>query len=900
VTSFNFTLTAAPLEITYFTNHTDFGIRVESVPSAAAASATSLLIDRVKFGDAAEQNIDQTRQHLKLIGQIRGGRDVNGIWGGTNFGTIRKCSFEAAGVALALQSTTVGENEYYPNVHIRNNFFYNNFAKGIEVDFNGQADATDIINNTFIGLRNGDTAVELQPTGDQDNAAVGDDCLNNNIFESFAIGIDQQEEFAEPVFAGICLFNNIDDANHCIFDGDPIDTDPLRVGTTERLAWNSPCINAGTLNVDSTLMDFDLGWDEEERLFLGHWFISDPDIGCTGGGRFAGILNNKPYSVFNNVTLNANTVIDQTDEYEIIGDLVISNGVELSIGSWDDQAEEWGDPMSNLFFLNPSSEITVNGCIRAFGDIDDDPIYFYSRPGFSNWDKVYINLPDAPCEFTGCYMRNGGYNIRAYGSNIQNVPDLFITDCILAEGSSYNLYVSGDIPVTCRDTRIKDSDGTGLYISANENRSTIDNCIIDNNGNSSSEAGVLLSSGSAPEFTRNTITDNYSRGLYLSGSAVIINGEGNVANLIYNNAHDGVAQTTLLGPEVYLSSSANPEINYTNIWDSRNGTRTGFFVYNSSGAANVNFDQNFWGDNEGNPPHGGCSEFDNEANRASFFAGLAVNYGEAADSWVDDYIVGAAWPPQIDDLDNFDLGLTAADAGDYNSAVEYFQQHLSDPSTDRLKVNALNRLLWSWRQSDEPLDSLRSYYGRFSRSHAEDRYLAYAAQRLADYSLVYDIGAEEAVAALSALRDETPSYSDSVSLEMDIAFLQCGDSEGNQVDAVFNYDRRMAELWDLMELEGERPDSRVSGLPTEFALSAPYPNPFNAVVRFSYSLPTASKVDLGVYDLNGRLIQRLINGQQEAGEYRALWNGDGSPAGVYFLHLKAGNTVQTKRMVLVK
>jgi len=88
--------------------------------------------------------------------------------------------------------------------------------------------------------------------------------------------------------------------------------------------------------------------------------------------------------------------------------------------------------------------------------------------------------------------------------------------------------------------------------------------------------------------------------------------------------------------------------------------------------------------------------------------------------------------------------------------------------------------------------------------------------------------------------------------------------------------------------------------PSCFTVGVPYPNPFNAVVRFSYSLPTASKVDLGVYDLNGRLIQRLINGQQEAGEYRALWNGDGSPAGVYFLHLKAGNTVQTKRMVLVK
>lgn len=74
--------------------------------------------------------------------------------------------------------------------------------------------------------------------------------------------------------------------------------------------------------------------------------------------------------------------------------------------------------------------------------------------------------------------------------------------------------------------------------------------------------------------------------------------------------------------------------------------------------------------------------------------------------------------------------------------------------------------------------------------------------------------------------------------------------------------------------------------PVRIALSAT-PNPARGPVSLGYSMPRAGRVELGVYDLHGRLVKELFSGAKPAGEYRQPWDGrDGSglraPAGVYF------------------
>jgi hypothetical protein len=97
-----------------------------------------------------------------------------------------------------------------------------------------------------------------------------------------------------------------------------------------------------------------------------------------------------------------------------------------------------------------------------------------------------------------------------------------------------------------------------------------------------------------------------------------------------------------------------------------------------------------------------------------------------------------------------------------------------------------------------------------------------------------------------------------------------------------------------------------SNLPTTFRLGQNRPNPFNPSTTITFDLPTSMRVDLRIYDVSGRLVRSLINGEtMTAGNRDAVWNGrdDGGrivATGVYFYRLTAGEYGETKRMMLVK
>ena len=89
-------------------------------------------------------------------------------------------------------------------------------------------------------------------------------------------------------------------------------------------------------------------------------------------------------------------------------------------------------------------------------------------------------------------------------------------------------------------------------------------------------------------------------------------------------------------------------------------------------------------------------------------------------------------------------------------------------------------------------------------------------------------------------------------------------------------------------------------LPSAFTLDQNYPNPFNAQTIIEYCLPVASHIDMEIYDLLGRKVITLENGQQQAGFYQVTWNAAAQPSGIYFYRIQAGDKVETKRMILVK
>ncbi|MEX0602343.1 MAG: S8 family serine peptidase, partial [Bacteroidota bacterium] len=95
------------------------------------------------------------------------------------------------------------------------------------------------------------------------------------------------------------------------------------------------------------------------------------------------------------------------------------------------------------------------------------------------------------------------------------------------------------------------------------------------------------------------------------------------------------------------------------------------------------------------------------------------------------------------------------------------------------------------------------------------------------------------------------------------------------------------------------------GVPMTFSLAQNFPNPFNPSTTITYELPSRERVRIRVFDLVGREVSVLFDGDQEPGSHRVQWNGRdangfGVPSGVYFYRLDGGRFSATRSMVLVK
>ena len=89
-------------------------------------------------------------------------------------------------------------------------------------------------------------------------------------------------------------------------------------------------------------------------------------------------------------------------------------------------------------------------------------------------------------------------------------------------------------------------------------------------------------------------------------------------------------------------------------------------------------------------------------------------------------------------------------------------------------------------------------------------------------------------------------------------------------------------------------------LPREIALNQNYPNPFNPATQISYDLPESADVRLEVYNVQGQRVATLINSTQNAGTHSVTFDASRLASGVYLYRLQAGNTVMTRKMMLVK
>jgi hypothetical protein len=91
-----------------------------------------------------------------------------------------------------------------------------------------------------------------------------------------------------------------------------------------------------------------------------------------------------------------------------------------------------------------------------------------------------------------------------------------------------------------------------------------------------------------------------------------------------------------------------------------------------------------------------------------------------------------------------------------------------------------------------------------------------------------------------------------------------------------------------------------SEIPIKFALNHNYPNPFNPTTMINYQLPMTKDVELSIYNLLGQKVVVLVSEKQQAGQYQVEWDASGFASGIYYYYLKAGESIQVKKMILLR
>jgi uncharacterized delta-60 repeat protein len=87
---------------------------------------------------------------------------------------------------------------------------------------------------------------------------------------------------------------------------------------------------------------------------------------------------------------------------------------------------------------------------------------------------------------------------------------------------------------------------------------------------------------------------------------------------------------------------------------------------------------------------------------------------------------------------------------------------------------------------------------------------------------------------------------------------------------------------------------------SEYKLYPNYPNPFNPSTKIMFNLPEQTKVKVVIYDVIGREVAVLVNGELKAGIQSVTWDAANYSSGIYFYKITAGTFSEIKKMLLVK
>ena len=127
-------------------------------------------------------------------------------------------------------------------------------------------------------------------------------------------------------------------------------------------------------------------------------------------------------------------------------------------------------------------------------------------------------------------------------------------------------------------------------------------------------------------------------------------------------------------------------------------------------------------------------------------------------------------------------------------------------------------------------------------------------------------------------------------LERTVSFtINDGDNNSNTLTRQISVE---GSVTDISTLNNE--------IPGEYALYSNYPNPFNPSTIIRYALPKESYVSLNVYNILGEEVFKLTDGINSAGYHEIEFDANKLSSGIYIYRIRAGEFIQTKKMILMK
>jgi len=572
-----------------------------------------------------------------------------------------------------------------------------------------------------------------------------------------------------------------------------------------------------------------------------------------------------------------------------------------------------GDSLIVINAINSS----VTSPIKLFGTKTDKFEYtkFRHMPQGLKIDKaltdsVFIDH----CEFA--YNTTEGINmVGGY---------LVIDSSNVEKNGTDGLYVYNSIALVSYTT-FDDNADNGLYAYNASSNTLISHCEFTDNGSSDATPdGGIFFYGCSPVLDHNTVRINDEYGLYGANGAypVMFDPSVNAANTIGGNAsHETCWDVSY--PQLYYGH------NNFNVEDDTLIYITGVTLstYNAKG--------NYWG---GSDPYLGSPD------PCYSYVGpgtlLYDDYDTAVQTRVhDDGLVDLRSKEGANDgisdgeeerEDNAFHAFVDAVALEEEAPVRAIAAHralIEDYTETSYAPISIDHLLWLIRQAyegrvrDNELDMLDNYFANVADT-TRFATLAWKAHRASLWALAAQHRYDDAIAGFEAIVQDADCLADSVFAVIDAGTLHLEAQEWverndpNRGDAIsygsmhqlcpVDYPTHRKHVDELLSLlNGGDPYATRAIVPQEFFLAQNYPNPFNNMTRIQYGLPLDSKVQIRIYDIMGREVATLVNGEMKAGYYTVPWmsrNNYGTPvsSGVYFCRIQAGNYVKTTKMTLLK